>query len=429
MSKKRKGKTLEELLHEALVPVEDQPYEVPENWLWLSFNAVVESISNKAKAIPQKEYEAEGPLPVIDQGQQLIAGYTTKLEHKFSGELPVIIFGDHTKCIKWVDFDFAQGADGTKLIKPKEMLDIKYLYYLLQFAKIPDKGYSRHFKYLRELVLPCPPLNEQKRITQKIELLLDKIKQAKQLVEEAQETFELRRVAILDQAFQGELLENNNVERKTVTLTSTKKLNIPAHWEVKTLKDSVNNFNNKRIPVSKNKREEIQGAIPYYGATGIVDYVNDYTHDGNFVLIGEDGANLLSRSKPQAFEASGKIWVNNHAHVISMKDEMDNRYLKHYLNYIPLNDFVTGTAQPKLNRNNLDKIPIPLPPVHEQNTISAKIDILLAKELDVVEKSYEILEHLFITEKSLLAKAFRGELGTNLSTEESVMELLTNHNS
>ena len=241
------------------------------------------------------------------------------------------------------------------------------------------------------------------------------------MIDEAKETFELRRAAILDKAFRGELL-NNNKKSKLVNINTQVSLEIPEHWEVKPLKDIVSNYNNQRIPVSQKKRKEMQGDTPYYGATGVVDYVSGYTHDGNFVLVGEDGANLLSRSKPQAFIVSGKSWVNNHAHVISMNDKDSNIFLMHYLNHLPLNDYVTGTAQPKLNRKNLDSILMVLPPQDEQIEISNEINKLLSLEQEVLF-ALDLDQYHFI-KQSILSKAFRGELGTNDLTEENGIELI-----
>ena len=105
------------------------------------------------------------------------------------------------------------------------------------------------------------------------------------------------------------------------------------------------------------KRTNRQGQYPYYGASGIIDSIDGYTHDGEYVLIGEDGANLLARSTPIAFLAKGKIWVNNHTHVIKCKNNLPNDYLSYFINSIDLSPYVTGTAQPKLTQGNMNKIP------------------------------------------------------------------------
>ena len=132
------------------------------------------------------------------------------------------------------------------------------------------------------------------------------------------------------------------------------------------------NFDSKRKPVTKSAR--IAGKIPYYGASGIVDYVSDYIFDGDYLLVSEDGANLLTRSTPIAFSISGKNWVNNHAHILRFESYELRRLVEIYLNSIDLKSYVTGGAQPKLNKANLNKIPIPVPPANEQKRIVNILD-------------------------------------------------------
>ena len=112
----------------------------------------------------QKDFLEEGNIPIVDQGQKLIAGYTNDRASICKAKLPVIIFGDHTKIIKYVDFEFAIGADGVKVLTTKEKGNVKYFYHALKFARIPDAGYSRHYKFLKEIEVCFPPLVEQKRI-------------------------------------------------------------------------------------------------------------------------------------------------------------------------------------------------------------------------------------------------------------------------
>lgn len=119
------------------------------------------------------------------------------------------------------------------------------------------------------------------------------------------------------------------------------------------------NCDRQRKPVTKGKRTS--GEYPYYGASGIVDYVSDYIFDGDYLLVSEDGANLLARSTPIAFSISGKTWVNNHAHVLKFDSYALRRYVEIYLNSIDLSKYISGGAQPKLNQDNLNKIPIPVP--------------------------------------------------------------------
>jgi type I restriction enzyme S subunit len=143
-------------------------------------------------------------------------------------------------------------------------------------------------------------------------------------------------------------------------------------WQTKTLDQISTNLDSRRVPITKGVREG--GEYPYYGASGIVDYVADYIFDEDALLISEDGANLLARSTPIAFPASGKYWVNNHAHIVKFESLTTQRFVELYLESIPLDDYITGAAQPKLNQTALNSIPIPAPPLAEQQRIVGLLD-------------------------------------------------------
>lgn len=143
-------------------------------------------------------------------------------------------------------------------------------------------------------------------------------------------------------------------------------------WPTKTLEQISINLDSKRIPITKAAR--IGGEYPYYGASGIVDFVDDYIFEGNALLISEDGANLLARSTPIAFPASGKYWVNNHAHILKFESMTTQRFVELYLESITLEGYITGAAQPKLNQKALNSIKIPFPELSEQQRIVAILD-------------------------------------------------------
>ncbi|TNV97022.1 hypothetical protein C5H22_01335 [Xylella fastidiosa] len=132
------------------------------------------------------------------------------------------------------------------------------------------------------------------------------------------------------------------------------------------------NLDSQRRPLKKSVREA--GEFAYYGASGIIDYVSDYIFDGDYLLVSEDGANLLARSTPIAFSISGKTWVNNHAHVLQFNSYIERRFVEIYLNSIDLSLYVSGAVQPKLNQANLNRIPIPIPPLEVQARIVAVLD-------------------------------------------------------
>lgn len=157
------------------------------------------------------------------------------------------------------------------------------------------------------------------------------------------------------------------------------------------------NCDRQRKPVTKGNR--VAGKYPYYGASGIVDYVEDYIFDGDFLLVSEDGANLLARSTPIAFSISGKNWVNNHAHVLKFDTYELRRYVEIYLNSIDLSKYISGGAQPKLNQDNLNKIPIPVPSpervkyvvniLDRFDALCNDISIGLPAEIKARQKQYE----------------------------------------
>ena len=181
-------------------------------------------------------------------------------------------------------------------------------------------------------------------------------------------------VQILDQFTQltAELTAELTARKKQFTFYKTTLFQQALKATVKYLDEISENCDNLRKPVTSGNRTK--GDYPYYGASGIVDYVDSYIFDGDYLLVSEDGANLLARSTPIAFSITGKNWVNNHAHVLRFEEYATRRYVEFYLNAMDLSPYVTGGAQPKLNQKNLNRIPISLPPLPEQRRIVAILD-------------------------------------------------------
>jgi type I restriction enzyme, S subunit len=188
---------------------------------------------------------------------------------------------------------------------------------------------------------------------------------------------------------------------------------LPAGWSTALLSDVVANHDGKRVPVRAADRKERSGKYPYYGASGVIDFVDDYLFDGSYLLIAEDGANLLSRSTPIAFKASGRFWVNNHAHVVEPSEGVSLQYVEHWLNATDLRPYVTGTAQPKLTQKNLNALSIAVPPTNEQRRIVDKIEALNAKSRRAKEALEAIPPLLEKFRQSILGAAFRGDLTAN----------------
>jgi len=229
-----------------------------------------------------------------------------------------------------------------------EKVDSDYFYHLLgsdllkrRFSALAAGAVVKNLNIdlVKGVEIPLPPLPEQKRIAailDKADAIRRKRQQAIQLADD------FLRAVFLDMF--GDPVTN------------------PKGWPVKPFGSLVINKDGKRIPIKASDRSDMAGQYPYYGASGVIDYVNDFIFEGAHLLIGEDGANLLARSTPIAFIADGQYWVNNHAHVLGEKDGVPLEYLAFSINLRSLEPFVSGSAQPKLNQENLNKIPVQVPP-------------------------------------------------------------------
>lgn len=172
-------------------------------------------------------------------------------------------------------------------------------------------------------------------------------------------------------------------------------------WEDRTLGEVVNFFNGKRVPLSSSERQKRQGDYRYFGASGVIDHVDDYIFDGEYILIGEDGANILTRSSPLAFLVTGKFWLNNHAHIFRSKNG-NNFFLASYLETLNYEQYNSGTAQPKLNLKNLKDIPVINPILEEQTKIANFLTAIDQKIDNVAEQ----IDHAKAWKKGLLQQMF-----------------------
>ena len=270
-----------------------------------------------------------------------------------------------------------------------------FLYYLLcspnifeQFNNLAAGSTVRNLniKLVSSVQIPLPSREEQKQIVEILDTAFEALEKAKKNIEtnlkNTKELFDSKLNEIFSQKGEG--------------------------WEEKKLNQISLNLDNKRIPITKNKR--IEGEIPYYGASGIVDYVEDYIFDEDLLLVSEDGANLLARTYPIAFSVSGKCWVNNHAHILKFENKVNQKFVEYYLNSIKLDDYISGMAQPKLNQTKLNLIPIPYPTINIQTVLIKNIDKLKEKTKQLEQKYQEKLDNIEELKKSLLQKAFSGEL-------------------
>jgi type I restriction enzyme S subunit len=281
---------------------------------------------------------------------------------------------------------------GCKSLIPKDGLDFSFLYYYLKanVEVLESLGTGTTFKelsgtQLKTVEIPMPPLDEQKRIV----ALLDAA---------------TARVAELTACYEQARTHANNL----FTSASREAFESNPDWPVKTIGDVCAVLDSLRKPITK--RDRTSGDYPYYGATGIVDYVGDYIFDERLVLVGEDGAKWDAGDRT-AFIAEGKFWVNNHAHVLRCKPGvLVDSWLTHYLTMSDLKRYVSGLTVPKLNQGSLVSIAIPVPPLEEQERIVGHLDSMKAKTSEMVATYDAKLTAAKNLRQSFLESAFEGKL-------------------
>ena len=200
---------------------------------------------------------------------------------------------------------------------------------------------------------------------------------------------------------------------------------VPEGWCITDIGELLINRDGERKPVSLAIRSKQKNKVyDYYGAAGVIDKVDNYLFDECLLLIGEDGANLLSRNKNNAFLADGKYWVNNHAHVLDTIDKFILSYVAIVINSMKLDDYITGSAQPKLSQDNLNKIPIFLPPLNEQKRIMTELERWFALIDQIDQGKVDLQETIKQTKSKILDLAIHGKLVPQDPNDEPAIELL-----
>lgn len=440
MPKKKTALTIEERLQQALVPAEEQPYEVPENWVWVRLGSLAQDMADGpfGSNLKTEHYTNNKEVRIIQLSNIGENGWRednkkyTTFEHAKviarskveAGDIVIAKMMPAGRAIICPSYEqqYVLSSDAVKFV-PNSLVDNNFCckginsHFFQTLVQENTQGITRartSIKKLKGYPFPLPPLSEQQRIVERIEELFAKLDEAKERLQEVADSFAVRKAAILHKAFTGELTKQwrreNGVRDES--------------WEEKKLSEITENQDSKRIPLSKSQRDNMNRIYDYYGASGIIDKVDDYIFEGKKLLIGEDGANLVTRSKDIAFIADGKYWVNNHAHILDVKDTVLLMYLCNYINNMDLIPYVTGSAQPKLTQAKMNNIKIFLPTLPEQHEIVRLIDDLLARERAAQQAAEQALASIDLMKKSILERAFRGELGTNKASEASALELL-----
>lgn len=411
----KKEKTLPEISDDEI------PFCIPDNWKWVYLGEVF--YHNTGKALNASDHS----------GNKLEYITTSNMywDHFELDNLKCMYFteAELDKCtIKKGDLLVCEGGDiGRSAIWPYDYemriqnhihrlrsyfnLDQKFYYYVLRdykyFGLIDGRGIGLQgfsSKRVHSLVVPLPPVEEQKRIVDVIDTAFVQIDVIDDLQQQYEADREILKGKIIDAGIRGNLTEQLSedgnaedlyaqIQEEKARLVKEGKIKkekplpeisddeipfeIPSNWKWVRFGEIMWNRDSERVPISLSDRKKQSKLYDYYGASGAIDKVDSYLFDKRLLLIGEDGANLLSRSTPIAFIAEGQYWVNNHAHVLDcyIEDYLD--FVKYYINSISLVPFVTGMAQPKLNQENMNRIPVPLTPLAEQRRIVERIKELL----------------------------------------------------
>lgn len=416
---------------------EELPFEIPETWEWARFSSVIDLQSGQ-DLTPEKYNSSQIGIPYItgasniENGNVIINRWTNN-GRAFAYQHDLLLTCKGTVgTMAILQEPKVHIARQIMAIRPYNGLKVLYLKLVLETliadlkaaAKSMIPGISRN-DVLTALV-PLPPLAEQQRIVAKIEDLLpfvERYEQTENKLEKLNTTFpDQLKKSILQEAIQGKLvpqdpadepasalLERIHAEKEQlikdgkikkeknpstiyrgedghfyerigknepVCIDDQLPFEIPESWEWARLGTALINRDAERIPLSVNERQKLEKIYDYYGASGVIDKVDNFLFDKPLLLIGEDGANLLLRSKPIAFIAKGKYWVNNHAHVLDAIDNTLLEYIALYINAINLAPYVTGTAQPKMNQQKMHSILLTIPPLKEQKRIIAQYNIL-----------------------------------------------------
>ena len=402
--------------------LDEDDIEIPHTWNAAPLSEVVQSISSKPHQILESQVQKEGIYPVISQSKEYIIGYTSEKDKVLHLSNPVVIFGDHTTEVKIVDFDFVVGADGVKIFSPKPYLLPKFFYYVLQFlcTNIKDSGeYTRHYRYIKDRIVPLPPLAEQKRIVSKIEELMslcDRYEKAYNHLHTLTSRFpsDIQR-SILQEAMQGRLVEQRpeegtaeelycQIQEEKERLVKEGKIKkekplpevtpeeepfeIPEMWKWVRL-SSVGITKTGNTP-SKLHTDYFGSFIPFIGPGDIQNNVIRYDHQG----LSESGANFgrtveagtvlqvcIGGSIGKCAISKMRVSFNQQINAITPL-VISEKYLFYILNsqyfLTSIRMHSGGTATPIINRGAWGAIPIPLPPLEEQKRIVDKLDELLA---------------------------------------------------
>ena len=449
----------------------DRKLRLPTSWAQPRFRDVFDILSTTGKRVKQREYQSFGALPVIDQGEDFIGGYTNNLDSAIEVEKPVIVFGDHTRIFKFVRDNFAPGADGIKVFRTSAALIPKYAYYACKNLRLPDRGYSRHFSILKKFKIPVAPRNEQHRIVEKIETLFARIDKGEEALRQVQKLLKRYRQSILKAAVTGELtrdwreanqhqlepasdLLERILETRRKNWQGRGKYKEPVELDVTDLPElpqgwvwiSVDHLLREGLSNGRSVRSSHDG-FPVLTLTalknGHIDLterkIGDWTRTEAAPYCIQEGDVLASRGNGSKHLVGRGGLVREKPDSVAFPDTMiriplnltctNPEWFIHLWNSTFIRGQIESCAKTtagiyKINQSDIRSFEVPLPPLPEQRAISAKIDELVTQVTNLEAVCEKELARASSLRQSILKSAFTGQLVPQDPNDEPASELL-----
>lgn len=389
----------------------------PFGWIKISFDDLVKVVAPPAK-VPRSKYQTEGRHPIIDQGRKFIGGYADDSSLLYGNNLPVIVFGDHTRIVKFVDFPFACGADGVKLLAPREPFDPKFTFYLLESQPVNNLGYSRHFRLLKELVFRVPPPAEQRKIAAILSSIDETIGKAEAVIERLRNAQQAVMQALLKRGLPGR-------HSKYVPLKTEWRLGrlegvaeIPESWTLARL-TSVARLESGHTP-SKRNPEYWDGDIPWVSLHDSkrldVHEIFDTAQKVSTLGIDKSSARLLPRGTVVFSRTAtiGKSTVLGRDMATSQDfanyvcgENIHNRYLMHLFRNMGKEwaRLMSGSTHKTIYMPAFQELQVLLPPKEEQEAIANVGDLLESR----AAAERKVLDSLRLLKTLLLPTLLSGE--------------------
>ena len=401
---------------------------IPSHWSYVDFGSAFDVLSTNGIKIPEGQYAASGRFPIIDQGKSFVGGYTDAESHVINQDGTVIVFGDHTRCFKLVNFPFAPGADGTKVLCPAPYLLPKFAYYGCLSLKLPDRGYSRHYSFLKRSRFPIAPIDEQRRIVAKIEELFSELDKGIENLTIARKQLKTYRQAILKAAFEGKLC-NASIAQGNSWIAR------PLGGLIEFLTSGSRGWADYyskhgdifiRAQNLKHDRLDLTDIAYVRLPQGNTEGVRTRVRQGD-VLITITGANVTKAGLVDT--ELGPAYVSQHVALCRLTDDLQPEFLYWYLlseagGRGQLNEAAYGAGKPGLSLENIRNVVVPVPSVCDQKLVVSEIKRLIEGQQQTDAEIEVELARAEALRQSILKRAFSGLLVAQDSEDEPASVLL-----